>query len=122
MSALADAGVSFGVKENESGKERSIKVGLQTPVAVDLRPIDIALGLMEYKSNPAKLQEWATFVMSASEIIDLTFLEAWPEGDELLNALWDASFEGRLHDTGVRVASALVNGHGEATSDPRPRR
>ena len=96
------------VQENESGKERRIKVGLRAPVSVDLQPIDLAFGLLEYKDNPEKLREWATFIMSASEVIDLTFLESWPEGEELLEALWDASFEGRLKDATVRVASALA--------------
>jgi hypothetical protein len=109
MSALGDAGISIDIQENEAAKERRIKVRLRAPVSVDLQPIDIALGLLEYKSNPGKLQEWATFIMSASEVIDLTFLESWPEGEELLEALWDASFEGRVNDSTVRVASALAH-------------
>jgi hypothetical protein len=109
MSALADAGISIDVRENEGAKERRIKVGLRTPISVDLQPVDLALGLLEYKDNPGKLQEWATFIMSASEVIDLTFLESWPEGEELLEALWDASFEGRVNDSTVRVASALAH-------------
>ena len=108
MSALEQAGVSVDVQENEAAKERRIKVGLRTPVSVDLQPEDLALGLLEYKDHPAKLQEWATFIMSASEIIDLAFLESWPEGEELLEALWDASFEGHVKDSTVRVASALA--------------
>lgn len=109
MSALEQAGVSINVHEDESGKERRIKVGVQVPVSLDLRPVDLALGLLEYKNDPVKLREWATFIMSASEIIDLTFLESWPEGEELLEALWDASFEGRVKDTTMRVASALAH-------------
>lgn len=109
MSALADAGISIDVREDETAKERRIKVGLRTPVSVDLQPVDLALGLLEYKDNPEKLQQWATFIMSASEVIDLTFLESWPEGEELLEALWDASFEGRVNDSTVRVASALAH-------------
>lgn len=108
MSALEDAGVSINVQENESGNERRIKVGLRTPLSVDLQPVDLALGLLEYKDHPAKLREWATFIMSASEIIDLTFLESWPEGEELLEALWDASFDGRVKDATVQVAAVLA--------------
>ena len=109
MSALEGAGVSVSVQEDEAAKKRRIKVGLRTPISVDLEPVDLALGLLEYKDNPPKLQEWATFIMSASEIIDLTFLESWPEGEELLEGLWDASFEGRAKDTTIRVASALAH-------------
>ncbi len=108
ISALHDAGVSMDVQENESGKERRIKVALRAPVSVDLRPVDLALGLLEYNDNPEKLREWATFIMSASEVIDLTFLESWPEGEELLEALWDASF-GRVKDSTVHIALALAH-------------
>jgi hypothetical protein len=109
MSALHGAGVFMDVEENQSGKERRIKVGLRKPLSVDLRPVDLAFGLLEHRDNPDKLREWATFIMSASEVIDLTFLESWPEGEELLEALWDASFEGRVKDAAVRVASALAH-------------
>lgn len=109
ISALGDVGVSVDIQENEAAKERRIKVGFRTPVSVDLQPVDLALGLLKYKDDPAKLQEWATFIMTASEVIDLTFLESWAEGEELLEALWDASFEGCIKDSTVRVASALAH-------------
>ena len=107
ISALAGAGIRLDVQSEPSGGRR-IAVWPRTPVNVELRPIDIALGLLEYKDQPGKLREWGTFVLGASEIIDLTQLEPWPGGDELLSALWDASFGGRVQDASVRVASALV--------------
>lgn len=109
VSALEDAGVTFEVQQDQPGGDRRIKLQLKSPLHVELRPVDIALGLLAHKNHPEALREWASFVLSASEIIDLTSLESWPEGDELLNALWDASFEGHLRDAGVRVATALVD-------------
>jgi hypothetical protein len=109
ISALRDAGITFEVQEIQPGGDRRIKVQLKTPLSVELRPIDIAHGLLAYKDQPEALREWATFLLSDLDITDLTPLETWPEGDELLSALWDASFEGHLKDASVRVASALVD-------------
>jgi hypothetical protein len=108
ISALAEAGITLDVQQDEPGGDRRIKVRLRNPLNIELRPVDIALGLLEYKDQPGKLQEWGSFVLCASEIIDLKQLESWPERDELLSALWDASFEGRVQDTSFRVASALA--------------
>jgi hypothetical protein len=78
-------------------------------LSVELRPVDVAHGLLTYKDRPEALREWATFLLSDLEVTDLTRLESSPEGDELLNALWDASFEGQVKSTGIIVASALVD-------------
>src|SRR6266567_4863238 len=102
ISALEDAGVTFEVRQDQPGGDRRMNLRLATPLSVEPRPIDIAEGLLVYKDQPEKLKEWASFILSASEIIDLTSLESWPEGDELLSALWDASFEGHLKDVSVR--------------------
>lgn len=109
VSALGEAGVTFEVQEDQPNGDRRIKLQVKTPVHVELRPADIAHGLLTYKNQPDALREWASFILSASEIIDLTSLESWPEGDELLSALWDASFEGQMKSASIRVAAALVD-------------
>lgn len=109
ISALAEAGITFEVRQDQPGGDRQIRVRSNAPLSLDLRPIDIAHGLLVYKEQPEALQEWATFLLSDLEITDLTPLESWPEGDELLNALWDASFDGHLKDASIRVATALVD-------------
>lgn len=109
ISALGDAGVVFDIQQDEPGGDRRISLRLKTPLHIEPRPIDIAYGLLVYKDQPDKLREWASFILSASEIIDLTVLESWSEGDELLSALWDASFDGRIQDASARVASALAD-------------
>jgi hypothetical protein len=109
MSALKEAGITFEVQENQPGGDRQIRVEAKAPLSIELRPIDIAHGLLTYKDQPEALRDWATFLLSDLEVIDLTTLESWPEGDELLSALWDASFEGRVKSAGIRVATALVD-------------
>lgn len=109
VSALGEAGVTFEVQEDQPDGDRRIKLQLKTPLHVELHPVDIAHGLLTYKNQPDALREWASFILSASEILDLTSLESWPEGDELLNALWDASFEAQIKSASIRVAAALVD-------------
>jgi hypothetical protein len=87
ISALAEAGITLDVQQDEPRGDRRIKVRLRDHVNIELRPVDIALGLLEYKDHPGKLQEWGSFVLCASEIIDLSQLESCHEGDELLCAL-----------------------------------
>lgn len=76
-------------------------------MTVDLRPVDIAHGLLTYRGQPQALQEWATFLQCA-DIIDLASFESSQQGDELLNALWDASFEARITSASLAVANSLV--------------
>jgi hypothetical protein len=109
ISALEDAGITFEVQGDQPGGDRQIRVEVKAPLTVELRPIDIAHGLLAYKDQPEVLREWATFLLSDLDVVDLTPLESWPEGDELLSALWDASFEGRVKSAGITVATALVD-------------
>jgi hypothetical protein len=109
LSELEQAGVHF--RESSTGNEsheRQVTVNVVSPVTVAPRPVDIANGLLTYKEKPDLLREWASFVLGASEIIDLAPLEKWPEGDELLSGLWDASFEGSLTESTTRIATLLA--------------
>jgi hypothetical protein len=109
LSALEEAGIYLPIDVKEPrDSERRISLNLQSPITVAPNPIDIANGLLAYKTAPDQLREWATFVLGASEVIDLAPLETWPEGEELLNGLWDASFEGGLKQETVRLAGALT--------------
>jgi hypothetical protein len=109
ISALAEAGITFEVQENQPGGDRKIKVHMNAPLSVEVRPVDIAQGLLSYKDQPEALRDWATFLLGDLEVLDLTPLESWPEGDELLSAVWDASFEGQIKRASISVASALVD-------------
>ena len=109
LSALESAGIRLEVApQGEGGNERRVTVNPEAAVTVAPRPVDIAAGLLVYKERPEQLRDWAAFVLGASEIIDLEGLDNWPEGDAILNALWDASFEGKVSQETLRIAVALV--------------
>ena len=109
LSDLLAAGIRVReVSTDNADHERRISLDVESPVIVAPRPVDIASGLLAYKESPDQLRDWASFVLGASEIIDLAPLEKWPEGDELLNGLWDASFEGTLTADTARIAALLV--------------
>jgi len=53
---------------------------------------DIAQGFVRHLAEPRHhLQKWAQVVLAGVGFIDLGELEAHADGDEILNALWDAS-------------------------------
>lgn len=109
VSALQEVEIHVDVGSDDvNGSERQINVNVTRPVTVVPKPIDIANGLLAYRNRPAELRAWAAFVLAASEIIDLAPLENWPEGDELLSGLWDASFDGSFKPETARLASALA--------------
>ena len=108
LSALGEAGVHFEIDGMEPGEERRIKLNVKVPFIVAPKPIDIAQGLLAYRQRPDQLRDWAGFVLGASELIDLEPLDEWPKGDQLLNGLWDASFEGEVKPETMQVAEALA--------------
>ena len=109
LAALKEVGIHFHqVTGGNSGDERQTRVEVPFAITVSPRPVDIASGLLVYKDRPVQLREWASFVLGASEIIDLEPLERWPEGDELISGLWDASFDGSLKENTARVAALLI--------------
>lgn len=111
LTALEEVGIRLAIdSEVTGGTERRITLNLKSPMTVAPEPFDIASGLLAYRERPEQLREWAAFVLGASEIIDLASLETWPEGDELLSGLWDASFEGSLKEETARLAVALTEG------------
>ena len=110
LSVLRDAGVDFEISGTEPGEERRIELRVKAPFVVVPKPIDLAMGLLAYQQRPDQLRDWAAFVLGASELIDLGPLDDWPEGDQLLNGLWDASFEGNVKPETFRIAAALAEG------------
>jgi hypothetical protein len=62
-------------------------------LVVEARLRDIAAGLLCYRDNAEALWHWASIVLAASAFLELgEEIENTPEGELLLNALWDASF------------------------------
>jgi hypothetical protein len=91
LTSLEKASVSFEIVRRRSG-ERRINVTASSSFTVKPDPVDIAAGLRSHRDDPEVLGDWATFILAA-DIVDLATMEASPERDDLLNALWDASFE-----------------------------
>jgi hypothetical protein len=105
ISALADIGINV-VCEAGSCKLESEMV----PTVVTPTVLDIASGLLKYKSSTPELRLWSFFVLAESGSVDLAKVESDPQGDLLINALWDASQDGKLTDNIVDAAENLVSG------------
>lgn len=110
LSALEAVGIHLQVHSDiDRGDERRFTIESASHVRIAPMPIDLATGLLASGNDSEEFKDWAAFLLSATEIIDLEPLENWPEGDQLLNGLWDASFEGVLTDDTKQVALALTD-------------
>lgn len=69
---------------------------------------DIARGLLTYRYNREELRLWAFFVLAESGGVDLAQVETHPKGDELMEALWDASSFGSITDDAIKVAEEIA--------------
>ncbi len=72
-------------------------------------PRDVALGILVYYRSSEQLRRLAGIILAGSSFLDLSDeFETTPEGDVLLNALWDATFGDEINQEAVRVAEGLV--------------
>lgn len=83
--SLNDAGIHAVVKEHDYEEQ------LEEPVVLTPSVDDVVHGLRAYWNQPNELRQWAQFLM-ASEAVDFAKMHDDPRGDNLINALWDASF------------------------------
>ncbi len=102
LSVLSEVGVHvvFG--------DQTCQVSIELPIIINPSASDIARGFLTYKAKPSELARWASFLLGASQIVGLESLELQPQGDLLISALWDASFEGRINKEAVKIAESLV--------------
>ena len=75
------------------------------PIEIEAR--DVATGLINLHLKPDELQEWASFILSASSLIVLDKLDETDVGKNLLNALWDLSFGGEISVELIRLAQRV---------------
>lgn len=68
---------------------------------------DVATGLVSHWAVGTSLQEWAR-VLLATGMIDLGRLEDHPDGEVLLEALWDAAEASRIDEQRLGVAQQLA--------------
>jgi hypothetical protein len=81
----------------------------QVAAKVHLR--DVSEGLLVYQRIPDQMQRWAGIILAGSSFLDLSEeFETTPDGDILLNALWDAAFGDEVSQEAVDVAEGLTSG------------
>jgi hypothetical protein len=77
-------------------------------VAVAPTASDLALGILRYTSRKKdELRKWAFFVLGECGAIDLGKIEAHPQGEVLIDALWDASFQGVIKRDVIALAEKI---------------
>jgi hypothetical protein len=70
---------------------------------------DVSLGILRYSSeNKSDIRKWAFFLLAESGAIDLSAIESHPQGETLIGALWDASFEGSFKSETKELAHDLT--------------
>ena len=73
---------------------RGDKYEMENPdqVVATVSAADVARGLLAYSARPTEIGAWASTLVAGSSFLDWPELETHPDGDLLLDALWDASF------------------------------
>ena len=69
---------------------------------------DIAQGFQRYLYWPDELQAWASVVLAATGLLDLSGIESTAAGNVLLEGLWDASASGEIDPKTAEVVSRLA--------------
>jgi hypothetical protein len=75
---------------------------------VKLRILDIANGLLRYRSHPLEARKWARLVL-ASPFTDLSDCETETGWEVLLTALWDAMDSGNFSEEALKIAEEVAN-------------
>ncbi len=103
-----DAVRNIGVElEQENGFYKLKSGNFETPVTPTAS--DLASGILTYSSGKKRdFRKWAFFVLGESGAIDFSLLESHPQGEQLISALWDASFEGRISGDTLELARQLA--------------
>jgi hypothetical protein len=102
-SALASIGIRVSRYDNICEVDNPGKIMVQVPIS------DIASGLVRFRNLPKELQEWATLILTSSSFVGLDLLNQHSQGDVLLNALWDASFEGHYPESAFHIAEGIIH-------------
>jgi len=79
------------------GQEAPVKIGVE----------DLARGWLAHSESGSALREWARFVHGAVSLIELD-VESHPLGEELLDAVWRASFGEPLSEDMTKTARRIL--------------
>ena len=105
MSVLREIGIEIDSRD-DSLELKSEKFN----VAVAPTVLDVAGGLLRYASSildREDLRKWAFFLLAESGVIDLEKVESHPDGELLIAALWEASFEDEINREAIETAEKL---------------
>jgi hypothetical protein len=69
---------------------------------------DVASGFLAHLGEPDRLREWAAVILSA-EFIDLIALERIPDGQAIIEGMWDVSAGGPVAPSVMRAIAAVLN-------------
>ena len=64
---------------------------------------DLIMGFKHYTYDKQALQEWATFMLLASDLISFDTIESDPRFDDIMGALWDISFGEDIDFKSIKV-------------------
>ena len=103
ISALENVGILVTYDQNLTSTTIIIKSG--TPLVISPNVSDIVQGFMTVPKGRG-LKDWASFIL-ATDLIDLAEVEKHPQCDILLNALWDASFDGSVDNLVIAKVRGL---------------
>lgn len=103
ISTLENVGILVTSDQNLTSTTITIKSG--TPLIVSPNVSDIVQGLITVAKGRG-LKDWANFIL-ATDLIDLVEVEKHPQCDILLNALWDASFDGFVDNIVIAKVRSL---------------
>lgn len=101
--------MELGIRAEESDGGSTIELPSGIP---PVRPgiEDLAVGLLaQHERGADAVRSWAVLVLGVNQI-DFASFEAEPDGDMLLEALWDAAGGHALRETALRVARRRVGG------------
>src|SRR5437868_4421911 len=103
-----DALTKIGVDIDSENGFYKLKSG-NFDITVTPSAYDVGLGILQYSSgNKNDIRKWAFFLLAESGAIDLSVVESHPQGETLISALWDASFEGHIGDETIELARRLT--------------
>jgi hypothetical protein len=106
--ALEQAGIYIEVRDDRYEIDNPWRLIVETHLR------DVAEGLLAFRRTDDQLQRWASIILAGSSFLDLGGFEKIPEGNVLLNALWDASFGDVISQDAVNVAlrtRTISDGH-----------
>lgn len=72
---------------------------------------DVATGFLAHMSSAGELREWASVILGA-EFIDLIALENDPDGDAIIEGLWEVSSGGAVAPSVFRAIATVLNRRG----------